>query len=369
MALHALGRKHSLQLLELPFRPFLCRLLEAKALQTAGPSVPSHVRTAHQGTAVFHDAGSSVKKGHIVEFLAEDVVEAEGLSRDGNSCEGELGYARTASGAEASCSQSVAPKLASETLLSTLNYRKTDASLCFRSIRSPLPTGGGTCGMTSAPHLGSFQSRLGSARAYNMEQWANEETAGVQSRQAEGTCAYLKGAPHNALAGDMARYFAEFNVDESKVHPVYEENFRPHGWYIEFPSQQDFLNADRKTYDQTLGARAVRLEPRSRQYMEENIRRDEMQRWRGKAVVISHLPPDADEEALERFFHGYSIAGNGIKIFRHTLDRKPHEHDQEPHLEVRAVVKFTTGLEAMRAWREKHLDIVRRRSVRLTLVK
>lgn len=31
--------------------------------------------------------------------------------------------------------------------------------------------------------------------------------------------------------------------------------------YIEFPSRQDFLNADRKTYDHTLGARAIRLEP------------------------------------------------------------------------------------------------------------
>jgi hypothetical protein len=50
------------------------------------------------------------------------------------------------------------------------------------------------------------------------------------------------------------------------------------------------------------------------------------------------------------------------------LERKV-EADLEPSMEVRAAVKFTTGLEAMRAWREKHLEIMDKRPVRVALLR
>jgi hypothetical protein len=55
-------------------------------------------------------------------------------------------------------------------------------------------------------------------------------------------------------------------------------------------------------------------------------------------------------------------------FFCSMLERKV-DADQEPSMEVRAAVKFTTGLEAMRAWREKHLEIMDKRPVRVALLR
>lgn len=190
MALHALRRKHALQLLELPFRPFLCHRLEAEALQTAGPSLHGYVRDFHEGTGLGNDGDSIVRKSHDGGTVMKDKDESEGSSRSGKSSEGDVGYIRSTSGAEASCSQSVTPKLSSRAWLNHSQSRGADAFSYFKGLLTPLPTGGRTWEMASAPHLGSFRNQLGSSRAYNMDRWAIEETASTegqqQNRQAEG---------------------------------------------------------------------------------------------------------------------------------------------------------------------------------------
>jgi hypothetical protein len=45
-----------------------------------------------------------------------------------------------------------------------------------------------------------------------------------------GPCAFVKHLPHNVFSADLVRFFGEFNVDESKVHPSYTETFRLAGW-------------------------------------------------------------------------------------------------------------------------------------------
>jgi hypothetical protein len=93
--------------------------------------------------------------------------------------------------------------------------------------------------------------------------------------------------------------------------------------------------------------------------------------FRGQSLLMMQLPTDATSEDVERFFQGYNLAGYSTKFLRvpkETFPRKPSKMSVPPVVERRALVKFATPLESLRALREKQGQFCLDRAIELRFI-
>jgi hypothetical protein len=88
-------------------------------------------------------------------------------------------------------------------------------------------------------------------------------------------------------------------------------------------------------------------------------------------LLMMQLPTDATSEDVERFFQGYNLAGYSTKFLRvpkETFPKKPSKMSVPPVVERRALVKFATPLESLRALREKQGQFCLDRAIELRFI-
>eukprot|EP00897_Mesotaenium_endlicherianum_P005746 jgi/Mesen1/519/ME000104S10609 len=166
----------------------------------------------------------------------------------------------------------------------------------------------------------------------------------------------LSNVPRYALASEVVSFFDGCNLRPEDVSTVVDEKVRIRHWRLRFHSRSDFDEAVQiAILKKRLGTRVLRLDE----------------------IVMLNCPDELKSDAIEHFFEGYSLAPHAIHHVRILHDRvKTPQHirlrgEWRPftsYYERRALVKFTTPLEALRAMRERAHCILDDRPVEIKLL-
>ncbi|KAG0577678.1 hypothetical protein M758_5G165700 [Ceratodon purpureus] len=173
--------------------------------------------------------------------------------------------------------------------------------------------------------------------------------------------ARLSNCPKYAFKSDILAYFEGCNFEPHQVVTIYDEKYRQRFIQLEFDNMEGFRQAQRTIVRQgRLGGRYLKLDLESRRYDEDDIHKI-VKPFRGQSLLMMQVPNEANHEDVQRFFEGYNLLSNAVKILTVRKDlpayvgRKINTSPNSPaNFERRALVKFSSPLEAARALRAKH---------------
>ncbi|GBG60470.1 hypothetical protein CBR_g5643 [Chara braunii] len=204
--------------------------------------------------------------------------------------------------------------------------------------------------------------------------FTNRTSAGIRP-----VCAKVYNAPKYCLRSDILRFFEGCNLTPDKMAVAYDSRYRPRNWHLEFDTLEDFQVANALlTRNKFMWPRPIRLEQESKQEMMAALRLYDVTHLRDRTLLMINLPEEVNMEDIERFFEGYSISGQGVKLLRYV-----HEKVRTPRIkrlqgewrktmdnvvERRALVCFTSELEALRALRERQGEYVQDMEIELKLI-
>lgn len=182
--------------------------------------------------------------------------------------------------------------------------------------------------------------------------------------------ARLSNAPKYAFKSDILWFFEGCNLTPDQLVTIYDEKYRQRFLQVEFDSMESFRLAQRVLVRKgRLGGRYMKLDVDMR--LDVDDIHTSVKGFRGQSLLMMQLPTDATSEDVERFFQGYNLAGYSTKFLRvpkETFPKKPSKMSVPPVVERRALVKFATPLESLRALREKQGQFCLDRAIELRFI-
>lgn len=186
----------------------------------------------------------------------------------------------------------------------------------------------------------------------------------------------LSNCPKYAFKSDILAYFEGCNLQPHQVVTIYDEKYRQRFIQLEFDNLEGFRQAQRAIVRQgRLGGRYLKLDMESKRADEDDIH-NIVKAFRGQSLLLMQVPNEATVEDVERFFQGYNLAAYSTKFLRVQKDfptaysaRKVLSNSNpSSNFEMRALVKFSSPLEASRALRAKHGQFCLNKSIDLRFV-
>lgn len=187
--------------------------------------------------------------------------------------------------------------------------------------------------------------------------------------------ARLSNCPKYAFKSDILAYFEGCNLLPHQVVTIYDEKYRQRFIQLEFDQMEGFRQAQRTIVRRgRLGGRYLKLDLESRRYDEDDIHKV-VEPFRGQSLLMMQVPNEANHEDVERFFQGYNVVSNATKTLRVQKElpgyagKRVNANPKSPaSSERRALVKFSSPLEASRALRAKHGQFCLNKSIDLRYV-
>lgn len=187
--------------------------------------------------------------------------------------------------------------------------------------------------------------------------------------------ARLSNCPKYAFKSDVLAYFEGCNLQPHQLVTIYDEKYRQRFIQLEFDSMESFRQAQRTIVRKgRLGGRYLKLDLEARRYDNDDIH-NVVKDFRGQSLLMMQVPTEATVEDVERFFQGYNLSSFSTRFLRVQKDipayagRKVNLNPNSPaNIERRALVKFSSPLEAFRALRAKHGQFCLNKSIDLRFV-
>jgi len=175
--------------------------------------------------------------------------------------------------------------------------------------------------------------------------------------------------PKYAFKSDILAYFQGCDLQPHQLVTIFDEKYRQRFVQIEFDTMEDFRQAQRLIVRRgRLGGRYLKLDLDVKS--DGDALHETVKDFRGQSLLMMQLPTDATAEDIERFFQGYNLAPYSTRFLRVQKDmnlKKPSSNTP-PVVERRALVKFVSPLEALRALRMKQGEFCLDRAIELRFV-
>ncbi|CAI5472425.1 unnamed protein product [Closterium sp. Yama58-4] len=261
----------------------------------------------------------------------------------------------------------------------------SDAGEVTSSAQHSIPgTGAAGAGAADAGAAAGDGAAAASSNAAATD--AASSGAAAVTSGADGSSAVLAkllNVPRMMLKEEVLRSFryAAPALTPADVFTVLDDRLHTLHWQLEFKSPEDYCKArDLMENFKRQGSR-IRLQelsPRDHELaFHKRHHNAELRQWRDVSLIMTGLPDDVKTDDIEQFFEDYMLHPPSVyhvRIERRgvpTPMRLRMKGETRPIVDLverRAVVRFASQLEALRALREKHREFIGDRMVELSLL-
>ncbi|KAL4858215.1 hypothetical protein ACK3TF_001700 [Chlorella vulgaris] len=180
----------------------------------------------------------------------------------------------------------------------------------------------------------------------------------MEQRQARMHAAYIYNLSPALLRADVAAFFDGYGLPEDEIRPEFTwKVFGVERFWLNFGSAVARERAMTR-HTAHLGTRRVLMQRATPQEFTRGIYNPLAMSSRGRYILAENLSPTSTSEDLIRFFQGFDLHAKSVTFLREE-DRgsagtsRQHSRGSGPSRSEKAVVRFTSPLEAHRALRER----------------
>ncbi|EFN55711.1 hypothetical protein CHLNCDRAFT_52363 [Chlorella variabilis] len=184
--------------------------------------------------------------------------------------------------------------------------------------------------------------------------------------------AYIYNVSQSLLRQDIAAFFDGYNLPEEEIRPEFSwKHFAVERFWVNFGSPVDRERAMSR-HMAYLGTRRVLMRKATATEFGAGVYNPLAMSSRGRYVLVENLAPTTTSEDVIRFFQGYDLHAKSVTFLRENEKAKLSEAGlQHPKARLqpeKAVVRFTSPLEAHRAVRDRQAGFCGNNALRLRVL-